>query len=61
MAAELDGISDQQSDGGAGEVRGLGLLHYKGACKVTPAVGGTVIWLAKLGMVGSGLPTRPGH
>ncbi|KAI6758512.1 hypothetical protein HG530_010752 [Fusarium avenaceum] len=40
MAAELYGISDQQSDGGACEVRGLGLLHNERACKVTPALGG---------------------
>lgn len=51
MAAELYGISDQQSDGGACEVRGLGLLHNERACKVTPAVSGTVIWLEKLAMV----------
>jgi hypothetical protein len=48
VAAELDGISDQQPDGGTCEVRGLGLLHNEGSCEVTPAVSGTVMSLVKL-------------
>jgi hypothetical protein len=61
MAAELDGISDQQPDGGACEVRGLGLLHNEGTCEVTPAVSGTVMSSVKLRKVGRGLLTIPVH